>query len=103
VSAPPSIASNLMGRVAKGHWRSDNPKHVYPDDREKKKVYGPECDKRYLWHELSGEIVAVTTDSDWGGDKYLVLWVVDADGTPRELDKSAKIMPRGFAGDYREA
>lgn len=89
-----AVHTSLLGRYAVGHWAERNPKFVWPTERKRKRVYGPECDEYYVYHRITAPVVAVTIDH-YLGDQYLKFWVL-RDDKPQDLCRGAKVMPSGW-------
>lgn len=101
MSGAARVASNLMGCIATGHWRDANPDYVFPMDRKWRTKYRADQLEPSIWYRVTGEVVAVTSESS-GTYADLVVWVL-VDGVPKRLcPTTAKVMPRGWTPGYRE-
>lgn len=94
-----TVATNLVGRYAKGLFRKKNPDYVAPEGewgihtKKQKQTLTDRQMREELYYDVVEQVVAVTTEGS-GMYAELVFWALK-DGKPRILE-AATIMPAGW-------
>lgn len=98
------VATNLLGRYAKGYFRKKNPDYVKPDDewgyyssKQKKTLTNRQMTEEF-YYDVTEEVVAVTTEGT-GNYAELVIWGL-RDGKTTIIEK-ATVMPAGWQPELR--
>jgi hypothetical protein len=95
-----TVATNLLGRWVKGRWWHKNPEYVHPQggflsytSKQLKTLTDVQM-QYWAYEDLTGQVVAVTSDGEQEFQK-LVFWII-VDGQTRKL-QDCSVMPEGWA------